>query len=503
MIEFLTDYAVIGLVLFPFLGATFCVIFGRKAGCWIGIGSAIAMMILALGAWRGVAREGMSRYAVGGWGSPLGIDLAIDGLSAFMLIVTAWVGMGVSVYACGYFGKHSLGAEHSVHTHTTVDAFFWPVWLFTWGGLNVLFLSADIFNIYVALEIVSFSAVTLVALGGSVAAVMAALRYLFLTIAGSSIYLLGVGILYSAYGTLDMEALSQLLEPGMIAAVVVALTTVGLMIKGALVPMHFWLPPAHANAPAPVSAILSGLVVMGAFYLCMRLWLGVFATVLTPLVGHVLGVCGALAIVWGSLQALRQPRLKMLVAYSTVAQIGYFFLLFPLIGSVGSALAWNGGLYLAAAHACAKAAAFMVAGSIIFATGDDRIDNLRGLAERFPLGVWTFALAGVSLIGLPPSGGFFGKWFLLKGTVISNQWIYMVLILGGGLMTAAYIFRVLQKAFESPLPGATRLNVPWSMQVAAMGLALTSVVMGVLVFYPLQILAAPIQAPMMVIEGVR
>lgn len=482
-------HVVIGTVVVPFLGAGLCVLCGRRGGAVIGLGVAVVLLFLSGMVGVQLARTGVSSYAIGGWGYPLGIDIRVDGLSFLMIMTTSFVGTAISFYATGYFGKSSDGDDHQGDGRAR--DFFWSLWLFAWGGLNVLFVSGDIFNLYVALEIVSFSAVALVALGGSVAAAVAATRYLFLTVVASAVYLLGVGLVYSARGTLDLAALGLVSHPGGIFAVAVALITVGLMIKSALFPVHFWLPPAHANAPVPVSAILSGLVVMGAFYVLVRLWFGVFAVALVPAAGHILGVCGSVAILWGSWQAFRQSRLKMMVAYSTVAQIGYMFLIFPLVasGSVGGVFAWSGALYLAASHACAKAAAFMVAGSIIRVLGHDRVDDFHGLVARYPLGMFTFALAGVSLIGLPPSGGFVGKWLLLKGAMLSGQWGYALVMMVGGLLAAAYIFRVLENGFHAvEQPVKSTVRVPWSMQVAALILALTAVGLGIVAFEPLALM---------------
>ena len=180
------------------------------------------------------------------------------------------------------------------------------------------------------------------------------------------LYLLGAALLYGAYGTLDIVLLSARIRPSPIAWAAATLMTVGLLAKTALFPLHLWLPPAHAGAPAPASAVLSALVVKGSFILVVRLWFDVMPGLLTGAAAQILAALGAAAIVFGSVLALRQARLKMLIAYSTVAQIGYLFLMFPLAGGrrrlrLG---AWTGGILQAISHACAKAAMFMAAGLI-------------------------------------------------------------------------------------------------------------------------------------------
>lgn len=503
MIPIFFSHVSVLTIALPFLSGVLCFIAGRCIGSLIGIITSFIVTILTLNLGVTLLQSGPSRYAIGGWGNSLGINIHLDGLSVLMLIFTSIVGICIGVYAYGYFKDQKNSQEETSHYYGKMEHFFWSLWLFTWGGLNVLFLAADIFNIYVALEIISFSAIALVALTGSIDALLSATRYFFLTLLGSLVYLFGVGFLYSAYGVLDLGLLETVICPGMISTVAITLMTLGLIIKTALFPMHFWLPPAHANAPAPVSAILSGLVVMGSFYLLVRLWFEVFAGVITPIAGQFLGVLGVMAIFWGAWQALRQTRLKMMLAYSTVVQIGYMFLLFPLLtgNSGGQGFAWGGGIYFSISHACAKAAAFMVAGSIMYALGHDRIDDLRGLAQRFPLGVFTFALAGVSLMGLPPSGGFIGKWMLIKAAMLSDQWWYALLIVAGSILSACYIFRFLEITLKAPLPDATFLRIPLRMQFSALAMSCVAIILGLTATIPLEMLKIDSSVSFQSMEG--
>ncbi len=244
------------------------------------------------------------------------------------------------------------------------------------------------------------------------------------------LFLAGVSLIYAGYGTLDMAALADMIEAGPVAWTALALMTAGLLLKTALFPLHFWLPPAHASAPAPVSAVLSALVVKVAFYLVLRLWLDVFATVVTPAAANLLGMLGAGAVLWGSWQALHAERLKLLAAYSTVAQLGYLFLFFPLLLALppGPAreLAAGGLVMLALTHGFAKAGLFLAIGVIQQHSGHDRIRDLSGTAQRLPATTFAIALAGVALIGLPPSGAFLGKWQLLAGAFATGQWLWVV-----------------------------------------------------------------------------
>ncbi len=425
------------------------------------IGTVISVGILS---WQ-VISNGVQRYTLGNWNAPLGIELYVDGLSLLMLLVTAIVGVAISIYASAYFKEDKA-------------KFFWPLWLFLWSALNALFVSSDIFNLFVTLEIIGLSAVALVALSGGANAITAAMRYLLVSLLGSMLYLMGVALLYHSYGTVDMALLSLRTEMNPTMWLIMGLITIGLLLKTALFPLHFWLPAAHSSAPVPVSALLSALVVKASFYILWRLWILVF-----PLdeyaqthLGFILGILGSFAIVWGGFQALRQTRLKLLIAYSTVMQIGYIFLAFPLASVMG----WKATLYFILAHAVAKTAMFMAAGNILLHSGHDRINNLDRMAQHLPLTVAAFALSGISLMGLPPSGGFIAKWLLLEAAITSGQWGWGLVLIAGGLLTAAYVFKVLGYAFtqedssNEPCP----VGVPKRMEWMALAMAIFAIVLG-------------------------
>ncbi len=447
-------------------------------------GMATAVCVGALG-WQ-LALKGPQRHHIGGWQVPVGIDLYADGLAVLMLAVTALVGLLISFYATAYFPK--AGQEETGDQNVASSVYFWPLWLFLWGALNALFLSADLFNIYVTLELLGLSAVALSGLSGKAEALSAAMRYLFVSMIGSLSYLLGVALLYNMYGVLDLGLLASEVRPGPTSQAALALITVGLALKTALFPFHFWLPPAHANAPAPVSALLSALVVKASFYLLLRLWLGVFPTVINTTAVDLLGFLGALAIIWGSIQAFRQRRLKLLVAYSTVAQLGYLFLVFPLVLRGGDFTAWGGSAYLAVSHAFAKASIFLASGIIMHVAGHDRIDELAGIGQRLPVTMFALALAGVSLLGLPPSGGFIAKWMLLNAALITGQWWLVAVIILGGLLAAGYVFRMLAHSFTPATWISFEQPVARRMEWSAFALAAVAIALGLVAEPPLTLL---------------
>ncbi len=452
------------LILLPLAGGMICFLWPEKSKL-VGLATACAVTLSVAGLGWQILTHGVYRHAVGGWGAPLGIDLYADGLSLLMLVATALVGLGVSVYSVGYFQGEG-------------SARFWPLWLFLLAGLNALFLSADIFNLYVTLELMGLAAVALTALPGGRDALSGAMRYLLATLLGSLAYLFGVALLYHRFGSVDIAILTLRIETSPAVWAALGLMGAGLLLKTALFPLHFWLPPAHASAPAPVSALLSALVIKASFYILLRLWLTIFAPLVEG-VDALFGLLGGAAVLCGSLQALRQTRLKQLVAYSTVAQVGYLFLAFPLAATAG-VTAWSAAAYLVLSHALAKAAMFLAAGNLLHFGGHDRIADLDRVVQRLPLSTGAFALAGVSIMGLPPSGGFIGKWLLLEAALVQGRWDLAAVILLGGLLAAGYVFKVLGYTFtEAPISHEPRA-VPASMEWAALLLALGAILLGFL-----------------------
>jgi multicomponent Na+:H+ antiporter subunit D len=450
---------------------------------------------------------GPRRHLLGGWAAPLGIELHADGLAALMLGVSAVVAVATGVYATADLPRPQRsrtsspeagppgGRPHAAaERRAPPDSHFWVLWLFTWAALNAVFLSADLFNLYVTLELLGLSAVALVALAGTPSAVVAAMRYLLVSLLGSALILAGVALVYAAHGTLSLPLLRGLLgdEPG--AAVALVALTLGLLMKTAVFPFHGWLAPAHASAPPPASALLSGVVVKASFYVLLRLWVDVFQVTERSALHWVAGTLGAVAIVWGSLLALRQSDIKLLVAYSTVAQLGYLMLIFPLLAAgqqlTGHGLtAWNGGIYHALSHACAKAAMFLAAGAMARAAGGPRMEGLSGVGQAMPLAASAFGLGGLSLAGLPPSGGFLAKWLLLEAALATRGWPWVAAILAGSLLAAAYVFVVLRYVFERTRAPRPFARVPRRLELCALALALLAVALGIWAATPLALLA--------------
>ena len=312
-------------VLLPFVGVMVGLVLGGRNAQRVAMLTIIAGLAVAIAIAATMLRSGGAlTYLLGGWAPPLGIALRADGLSMVMMVAVAVVIAGIGIYARGDFSTPPDVRE------ARAPMVYWLLLLAVWGSLNLVFVSGDLFTLYVALELLTFAGVPLVCLDGKGETLRAALRYLVYALGGSILYLLGAVLLYGECGTLDIALLAQRLRPSPVAWVAVALMTTGLLAKTALFPLHLWLPPAHAGAPPAASAVLSALVVKGSFFIVIRLWFDAAPSLPGLSAAQLLAGLGAAAILFGSVIALRQDRLKLLIAYSTLAQIGYLFLMFPL-----------------------------------------------------------------------------------------------------------------------------------------------------------------------------
>lgn len=472
-------------VLLPFLGVLAGLLVGDRHVRKV----ALLTLLAGLGVVLSIASDYLSAaqtltYLLGGWPPPLGIALRADGLSVAMLLAVTVVVAGITAYAWRDFAPTADAATQRM------PFMYWLLLMAVWGSLNLVFLSGDLFTLYVALELLTFAGVPLVCLDGRGETLRAALRYLLFALAGSILYLLGAVLLYGAYGTLDIALLSGLAHPEPIAWTAAALMTAGLLAKTALFPLHLWLPPAHAGAPAAGSAILSALVIKGSWFLVVRLWFDALPGVVSLPAAQLLAAMGAAAIVLGSIVALRQERLKLLVAYSTVAQIGYLFLMFPLAFAGdgqppvhGAAL--DAGVLQAMSHATAKAGMFMAAGLIYASLGHDRIADLAGVARAMPITVLAFGLAGLALMGVLPSGAYLAKKLLLGAAAESGQWWWTAVLQGGAAFTAGYLVLVLANVFRRPqMPVVLVKRASKLSEAAALALALSSLLLALAALGP-------------------
>ena len=482
------ELALVLVATLPLVGALLTVLFGLRGGfiaLAVAASISIALFVLILD----VAQGGVIEIAVGGWEAPLGITLRADGLALAFLTMSALVMVAVILFAQGGFAPRTIAGKM---VEKRASYAFWPLALLLWAALNAIFLSRDLFNIYVGLEMLTLAAMALVAIGGKAESIAAAMRCMMFALLGSLLYLLGVSLLYAAHGTLDIDQIFARTTTANADFVAAGLITAGLLLKTALFPFHAWLPPAHSNAPAPASAMLSALVPKASFYILLRFWFEAVPDLANQAVMWFLGGLGALAILFGSLMALRQMRLKLIIAYSTVAQIGYLFLVFPLAGGDYSAQpwatnAWSAASFHAISHGLAKAAMFLCAGLWIVAVGHDRLDGMKGLAQAMPMTTFAFVLAAMTLIGLPPSGGFTAKYLMLSAAFSAGDIIWVVILVAGGLLSAAYLYRPIAFIFERKALQTT-VFVSHRLQAIPLILALAATLLGLASNIPFELL---------------
>lgn len=475
-------------VVLPLVGILLSLLLGARHAERIAMLTLAALLGVAAVIFAQIWHSGHSLIYIVAWNPPLGIALRADGLSAAMMMTAAVVMCAIALFARADFGTPPDLIE------ARAPFAFWILMPGVAGAMNLVCLGGDLFTLYVALELLTFAAVPLVSLDGRAETLQAALRYLLFAVSGSVLYLLGAGLLYGAYGMLDIAMLSRGLRADFVTILAAALMTAGLLAKTALFPLHLWLPPAHAGAPAAASAALSALVVKGSFFVVIRLWFDVMPTLPGPTGAQLLGALGAAAIVFGGAMALRQHRLKLLVAYSTVAQIGYLFLLFPLAFGPASThleggLALAGGMLQAISHAMAKAAMFMAAGLIYAGLGHDRIAGLAGAGRALPVTMLAFACSGLCLIGLPPGGAFLAKAMLMQSPAAATQWWWDWIMSVGSVLTSAYVFAILLRMLAPASTSlALRTKVPPARQLVALALAFCSLLLTFVAFNALDIL---------------
>jgi formate hydrogenlyase subunit 3/multisubunit Na+/H+ antiporter MnhD subunit len=435
----------------------------------------LPLPLVAFGLVRASAFEPMAGSLDIGW---LQLHWRVNGLTALLWLLTHVVLLCSAFYAVGSARASGISAR--------VGAWFWPLLGGLSLGLGLIWIAADLVLLYLGLEFMGLCALGMMLLAGRIDALVASLRYLLYALVGSLAWLLGIALLLGAWGRLDLAGLATTAEANSVTRIAVALLASGLLLKAAIFPLHGWLAPVHGSAWTPVSAVHGALVVKASFFILLTLWRLLLPDAVAA--AWALGAMGSLAVLWGGVQAWRAPGLKQVVAWSTVGQLGYLMLAFPLLAGASdgvATLAWQATWLQLAGHALAKAAMFMAAGNLLLSTAATRLEGLTGSSRRLPLSLMTFGLAAVTLMGLPPSAGFTAKWLLLQAAFASGQWIWILVLALGSLLTATYVFRVLRCSFVEDAPETTFRPLPLGMELIALTLALAAIGLGLIAEFPL------------------
>lgn len=433
------------LVVVPMLLAPIAALLNRSGpawvvaagGSWFAFGAAVQLL-------RRVMTEGVIVYSLGGWAAPIGIEYRIDMVSAFVtVIVTSIAAVGV-IYA-----RVSVADEISEDRH----ALFYAAFLLNVCGLLGIAITGDVFNVFVFLEISSLSAYSMIALGQDRRALTAAFQYLIMGSVGATFIVIGIGLLFVMTGTLGMMDLAQRIpevwasgEGDRTIAVAFTFLTVGVTLKLALFPLHLWLPNAYTYAPSAVTGYMAATSTKVMVYLLMRFFFTVFGEQFSfdrMQLDMVLMPLALVAILAMSLVAIYQTNVKRLLAFSSVAQIGYMVLGI----SLGSVLGVAAGIIHLFNHALMKGALFMAMGCVMYRIGSVRIEDMKGLGKAMPWTMAAFVGAGLSMIGVPLTVGFISKWYLVQAALAQGSWFVAAIVMVGSLMALIYIWKVIEVAY--------------------------------------------------------
>jgi multicomponent Na+:H+ antiporter subunit D len=481
----LADHLPVLQVVVPLLVAPLVALLHPRGLAWAAATVAsVASFLLAVRMAAGVLAGQVFRYALGGWPAPYGIALEVDAFSALLLLILT----GASTMALAA-GRASLDRQIEPHR----QPLFFSAWLLALAGMAGILVSADAFNIFVFMEISSLASYVLVAGGPDRRALPAVFRYLIMGTVGATFYLIGVGLIYMMTGTLnlaDMELrIHEVAEqrPILVAA---GFITIGLALKAALFPLHVWLPNAYTYAPHAVSVFLAACATKVSLYVLLRFDFVVFQG---NLAGHdaqfaaFLMPLAVLAILVGSGVALFESNIKRLLAYSSVAQIGYIVLGASLVSVPGL----SAGLLHMFNHALSKGALFLAVMCLSTRLDGLTLQDLAGAARRMPWTLAALVVAGLSLIGVPGTAGFVSKWYLMTAAAQEGLlgWLLVAVIVLGSLMAVVYVWRIIEAAWFKDAPagehaGVARGEAPLGMLVLTWLAALLNVWFGLVTQVP-------------------
>ena len=417
-----------------------------------------------------VASQGVIHYRLGGWAPPFGIEYVVDHLNALVLVVV----IGVA-FVAAIASKRSVEEEFP---HKTPQ--FYTLFILLTTGLLGMTITGDAFNLYVLMEISALTNYALIAMGGK-RALMASFNYVVIGTIGACFYLLGVGHLYMMTGSLNMADILTIL-PGLYGtnAILVAaiLMLMGAWIKMAFFPMHGWLPNAYTYAPSATSSLVAPLMTKVSVYIMIRVMFSVlgatYVFTVLPIKELVVWLATA-AIVGGSLFALAQKDFKRMLTYLIVAEVGY------MVG--GAWLATANGITGAILHivndAVMTLCLFLFSAIVVYKTKGHQLTNLQGLFKKMPITMAAFAVGALSMIGVPPTAGFFSKWYLILGGIDAGQWQFVVALLFSSLVNAVLFFRIFEIAYFEPQSDAHGHSEPVVIDEAPLSMLLPLVVVAI------------------------
>lgn len=486
-------------ILLPLVGGALCLALWRSARAQrvIAIVTSGLLLGVALVLLGGVHRAGPLVTQVGGWSSPFGIALRADAFSAAMVVIAGLMGVVVTVY-----GLRDLDARQQRQ-----GAF--PLMLFMLMGVSGAFLTGDLFNLFVWFEVMLIASFVLLALGGERQQLRSAVTYVSLNLVSSSLFLVGVGLLYHGTSTLDLVQMGVHVaelyqsEPAIVLAAHAVLAT-SFGIKAAVFPLFFWLPASYHTPSPSVSALFAALLTKVGVYALIRVTIVVFPVVPAAYAG--LGVIAALTMVSGVLGALAQNNVRRILSFHIVSQIGYMVAGLALVGAADPAtrrLALAAAIFYVIHHILVKANLFLVAGMIKHTCGTEDLARLGGLARAQPWLAGLFLIPALSLAGVPPLSGFWAKLAIIDAGLGAGQHLLVAAAVAAGLLTLMSMMKIWTQAFwgapdEPSARSVSRARPPWTMLGPSVALAVLTLGIGL---YPAALLELSFQAAEQMLGG--
>jgi multicomponent Na+:H+ antiporter subunit D len=423
-------------VLLPLLGAALSIGFGRsrQAQRVIGVVTLLGVTGVSAALLAHVDREGIAAVQVGGWDAPVGITLVADRMAAVLLVTALLTLLAVLLYAIGQSGAE----DRHVGFHS--------LYLILTAGVSLSFLTGDLFNLFVAFEVMLMASYALLTLGGRADQVRAGMTYVVISLVASTLFLAALAFVYASTGTVNMADLHDkvgALPTGVRSSLAVLLLVV-FGVKAAIFPLFFWLPDSYPTAPAPITAVFAGLLTKIGVYTMIRTQTVIFPPETRP--GTLLLVVAGLTMVVGVLGAVSQTDMKRLLSFHIVSQIGYMVMGLGLFTVAGVA----GAIVFIVHQILVKTALFLVAGMVESRTGTGRLGTLSGLARTEPLLAVLFLLPALSLAGIPPMSGFIGKLALVDAGLGADQYAIVAVSLAVSLFTLFSMTKIWANAFWGP-----------------------------------------------------
>lgn len=435
------------IVICPLCAALLCLLLtgiNRYLGRAVVVIAVLASLVMSVMQLRMVVKSGPIHYAIGNYTPPFGIEFVVDSVNALVIVMICLMGLLTVMFAGNFTGSSKMingGAYATLALLIT--------------GLLGMTSTGDVFNLYVFLEITSLSAYCLIALGGS-RGVVSAFRYMLVGTIAATFYLVGIGILYGATGTLNMGDMQAILDRGGFDDVMLVsgcFLIAGFGIKMALFPFHGWQPAAYTHAERGTRPLITGVMGKIPALAMFRFFYCIFGTDFKYMkyMLVLLGIFSVLGMLYGSIMAMGQTDFRKVLAYSSIAQIGYISLGF----AVGTPIALAGAFLHMLGHAFMKGGLFFCTGAINYKYGTSKLDDFGRIYKQMPLTSGLLVVAALSMIGIPPTAGFFSKWYLANGAAGQHEWIYLAVLVISSLLNAVYFFKLIEKVFIQKPAGLT------------------------------------------------